>query len=104
MQRIFEARNLLLAIRFFLAISFFWAAFDKLIGLGYPNAWMHGYIFGGDPVAGFLNYGLGSWFSFLFKPLLGISGPLNIVIIGAFLLLGTSMLLGIGTKLSAIFG
>ena len=97
-------RYIVLFLRFFLAASFLFAALDKLIGLGYPNPWMHGYIFGGDPVGSFLTYGLGPWLGFLFKPLLGISGILNVVIIGAMLLLGTSLLLGIGTRLSAVLG
>lgn len=97
-------RYILLALRFFLAASFLFAAFDKLIGLGYPNQWMHGYMFGGDPVGDFLRFGLGPWLGPLFEPLGGISGVLNVVIIGALLLLGTSLLLGIGTKLSAVLG
>jgi thiosulfate dehydrogenase [quinone] large subunit len=95
---------MLLFLRFFLASSFLFAAFDKLVGLGYPNPWMHGYVFGGDPVGDFLRFGTGRWFGSIFVPLADFSGVLNVVIIGAMLLLGTSMLLGIGTRLSAVLG
>lgn len=43
-------RYIVLFLRFFLAASFLFTGLDKLIGLGYPNPWMHGFIFGGDPV------------------------------------------------------
>jgi thiosulfate dehydrogenase (quinone) large subunit len=90
----------LLLLRFFVAWTFLWAFFDKLLGLSYATAQENAWLAGGSPTRGFLSFGTeGKMFQNFFQSLAG--NPLvDILFMFGLLLIGAALLLGIGMRIA----
>lgn len=86
-------------IRIMLGFMLLWAFFDKMFGLGYATKAGAGMIDGGSPTYGFFEYA-----SDTFQFLTNYSNILDVVIMIAFLLIGVTLILGIGMKISTAAG
>lgn len=82
---------------------FLWPFFDKLLGLGFSTKASNAWILGVSPTAGFLKFATTGPFKDLFR---GLSGNIwiDFLFMGGLLLIGLSLILGVGLWLSAIFG
>jgi thiosulfate dehydrogenase [quinone] large subunit len=89
------------ALRLFMAWTFLWAFFDKLLGLGFATE--VGWLDGGDPTFGYLTFQTSG-------PLDGLYGRLagqwftNVLFMAGLLGVGFSMLLGIGVVIGGLSG
>jgi thiosulfate dehydrogenase [quinone] large subunit len=106
--------NVFGVLRITLGSVFLWAFFDKLLSLGFstgrnadtgaiaffgPDAWIHG----GSPTTGFLKFGTKGPFADFFAGLAG-NAFMDWAFMGALLLIGTALILGIGMRLATIGG
>ena len=94
----FAARSLA-ALRIAFGLTFLWAFFDKLFGLGYATPEERAWINGGDPTAGFLKGSEGPFDSF-YHSLVGdwwVSPLFMIGLAG----IGLALTLGIGMRIAA---
>lgn len=99
-------------LRVFMGWIFFWSFIDKTFGLAYEwNAVLltsadpsSGWIGGGSPTYGFLNFATeGTWFQGVFQPMAG--NPLvDFLYMMGMLGVGLAMILGIGRKIAAVSG
>ncbi len=104
---------ILATLRIILGLTFFWAFIDKLIGLGFStckspisntteilcnSSWLKG----GSPTKGFLNSSKGP-LSDIYHSLAG-SGLIDFLFMVGLLLIGLSLILGIGIKIAAVSG
>lgn len=102
------------SLRIALGFTFLWAFIDKLFGFGFATcrnpvteavtvgcdkAW----IAGGSPTTGFLKFAVQGPFEGFFKSLAGVAF-VDWLFMGALLLLGVALTLGIGIRLAAIGG
>jgi thiosulfate dehydrogenase (quinone) large subunit len=100
-QRATPARTRVLAVlRIMMGLTFLWAFFDKMFGLGYATASGQAWINGGSPTKGFLGHvevgpmqsTLQSWAG---------SGWANWLFMIALLGIGLALLFGVGMRLAA---
>ncbi|MDD1746464.1 MAG: hypothetical protein LUQ16_01740 [Methanomassiliicoccales archaeon] len=89
--------------RILLGWLFLWAFLDKTFGLGFATTPENAWINGGSPTAGYLQYAAGGIFGDFYNGLAGNSA-VDILFMGALLLLGIALILGIGSRISAIGG
>ncbi len=89
--------------RIIMGILFLWPFFDKLIGLGFSTEPGKGWISGGSPTAGFLQFGSSGPFTSLFNSI-GGTGIIDWLYMLAMLLIGLALILGIGMRIAAISG
>ncbi|MDD3378566.1 MAG: hypothetical protein RBR05_03535 [Candidatus Methanomethylophilaceae archaeon] len=90
------------ALRFIIGFLLIWAFLDKTFGLGFATKAGAGFISGGSPSTGFLKYNDGIFASF-FNALAG-STVVDVLLLLAFLCIGTGLILGIAKKLTCIAG
>jgi len=90
-------------LRFLLAWTFLWAFFDKLLGLGHETDAEGAWINGGSPTEGYLLYATSGPLSDFYQSLSG-NGAMDAVFMGALLLLGIALTLGIGLKVAGYGG
>jgi len=86
-------------LRILLGWLFLWAFLDKMFGLGYATGSGKGWIDGGSPTEGYLNYGVSGIFEDLFKDIAG-NAMVDVVFMLALLALGIALILGIGMRLA----
>lgn len=82
---------------------FLWAFLDKMFGLGYATTSQGAWINGGSPTAGYLKFAAGGVFEDFYNSLSG-NQAVDVLFMGALLLLGMALVLGIGSKMAAIGG
>ncbi len=90
-------------MRIILGLMLIWAFFDKLFGLGMETPHGQGMIDGGSPTHLFLLYNDGP-FSGLFHWMSNFSGVTDILLMVGLALLGMTLVLGIASKFTTIFG
>ncbi len=90
-------------LRIGMGFIFLWAFFDKVFGLGYATLPEKSWLAGNSPTSGFLKFGTTGPFKPFFESLAG-----NSVVDWLFMLgllgIGLALVLGIGKKLSTLFG
>lgn len=90
-------------LRILMGWMFLWAFLDKTFGLGYATAPSGAWINGGSPTAGFLKFGSSGLFEGFYQGLAG-NQIVDALFMGALLLLGMALVLGIGQKVSGYMG
>ena len=93
--------------RIILGGVFLWPFLDKLLGLGFSTAPENAYLAGASPSQGYLLYATNqsSPFAFLFTDILGeMYFIVDILLMGMFLVVGMSLILGIMTRIGGISG
>ena len=98
-----KGEYLLSFLRISLGLIFLWAFFDKVFGLGFTTASENAWLLGGSPTTGFLAFGSTGPFSSIFNSLAG-SGFVDWLFMIGLLLIGLSLILGIGRKISGYAG
>lgn len=110
------ARKALAGLRIAFGLTFLWAFFDKLLGLGYATgrdlvtgavdrfgdaAWING----GSPTEGFLDFGVAktNWFQGFFNALGGTAFADWLFMLGL-LGIGVALTLGLGMRIAAVSG
>lgn len=88
--------------RLLLAVTFLWAFFDKLLGLGVATPAVRAWVNGGSPTAGFLR-GIEGPFAGVFGLLVGHWWVDGLFMLGL-LCIGVALLLGIGVRIAVISG
>lgn len=91
-------------LRVLLGSMLLWAFLDKMFGLGYSTPHGMGFIDGHSPTIGFLTMASNGTFGWLFEPMIGISGLIDVVILLAMSALGIGLILGIGRNLCCTSG
>jgi thiosulfate dehydrogenase (quinone) large subunit len=91
------------SLRIGLGLIFLWAFFDKLLGLGFNTAADKSWLLGNSPTAGFLQFGVHGPFSTMFNALAG-SVLVDWLFMLGLLLIGSSLILGIGVKIASYSG
>lgn len=90
-------------LRIFLGWILIWAFIDKLFGLGFSTLPEKAWLAGGSPTFGFLSSGTSGFFASFYQALAG-----NVIIDWIFmiglLLIGMSLILGIGIKIASYSG
>lgn len=86
-----------------LGVVFLWAFLDKLFGLGYSTEPGSGWISGGSPISGFLQFGATGPFAPLYASI-GGTGVVDWLYMLALLLIGIALIPGIGMKIATISG
>lgn len=90
-------------LRLGMALILLWAFFDKLFGLGFATESEQAWLKGTSPTSGYLKFGTHGPFASVFQGLAG-----NVVVDWLFmlglLLVGLSLLLGIGVKVAGYAG
>ncbi|CAN5232134.1 hypothetical protein BH09PAT2_BH09PAT2_07720 [soil metagenome] len=98
-----KTKNIWVLLRFTMAFIMLWAFFDKTFGLGFATPPEKSWLNGSSPTFGFLTFGTNGIFSSVFKNLAG-----NLIIDWLFmlglLLIGLSLLLGVGLKIAGYSG
>lgn len=90
-------------LRFCLSWIFLWPFFDKLLGLGVSTSPQASWLNGGSPTTGFLKFGTKGPFAEIFQMLAGQAWVDWLFMIGL-LLIGLSLLLGIGLRIASYAG
>lgn len=100
--------------RIALGLTFLWAFFDKLLGLGFATcrdaktdavtmlcekAWVNG----GSPTSGFLKFGTKGPFAEFYQSLAG-NGFIDVLFMAGLLLIGFALVAGIGMRLATVSG
>lgn len=93
----------LASLRISLGLIFLWAFFDKLFGLGFATASENAWLLGSSPTTGFLSFASIGPFSSIFNSMAG-SGFVDWIFMIGLLLIGLSLILGIGRKISGYAG
>lgn len=94
---------LLVLLRLGMGWIFLWAFFDKVFGLGFATEAGKGWIKGVSPTYGFLNFAVKGPFAGLYKSMAGSVFVDWLFMIGL-LLIGLSLLLGVGQKIAGYSG
>lgn len=97
------AQRSLAALRVAYGLTFLWAFFDKVLGLGFATKPADAWIRGGNPTAGFLQYGTTGPLHGFYGNLAGQWWVSPLFMIGLFGI-GTALTFGIGMRLAAIAG
>jgi thiosulfate dehydrogenase [quinone] large subunit len=82
---------------------FFWAFWDKLLGLGFSTAADKAWVLGNSPTYGFLAFGTSGPFADLFKIMAG-NFYVDLLFMGGLLLIGGALILGIGMRIAGYAG
>lgn len=90
-------------LRISLGWIFFWAFIDKLFGLGFATSKEHAWLNGFSPTAGFLTNAPKGPFAFIYHAMAG-SALVDWLFMLGLLLIGLSLILGIGTRIAAYSG
>ena len=90
-------------IRISLGLTFLWAFFDKLLGLGFATAKEAAWIAGGSPTSGFLTFAAKGPFAGIFNAMAG-SVFIDWIFMLGLLGIGLGLTLGIAMKLSCYSG
>jgi thiosulfate dehydrogenase [quinone] large subunit len=90
-------------VRLGLGWIFLWAFLDKMFGLGYATAAENSWINGGSPTTGFLTYATAGPLSGVYESLAG-NVAVDALFMGALLLLGAALVLGIANRLAGYGG
>jgi thiosulfate dehydrogenase (quinone) large subunit len=90
-------------LRIGLGWIFLWAFVDKLFGLGFATAADKSWLLGNSPTAGFLQFATKGPFASLFQGLAG-SAFVDWLFMLGLLLLGLSLILGIGVRAASYAG
>lgn len=90
-------------LRLLMALTFLWAFFDKLLGLGYSTPVGKGWLAGASPTAGFLKGATYGPFVHIYQSLAGQAWVDWLFMVGL-LLIGLALLLGIGLKIAGWTG
>lgn len=93
----------LAVLRIAFGLTFLWAFFDKLFGLGYATKSADAWISGGNPTLGFLKFGSKGPFKELYGSLAG-DAWINVLFMAALLAIGVALTLGIGMRLAGAAG
>lgn len=90
----------LAALRVLIGLTFLWAFFDKLFGLGYATPSEKSWLNGGSPTLGFLKSSEGPFADFYH----GLAGTAfaNVSFMAALLLIGVALTFGIANRLSTL--
>ena len=89
------------ALRIFMGWTFLWAFFDRALGLGFATE--VGWIDGGNPTFGYLNFETSGPLEGLYGRLAG-EGITNLLVMAGLLGVGTSLLLGVGVIAGGLAG
>ena len=103
MERLTKEQYIWVAARLGLGWTFFWAFLDKMFGLGYATVSENSWINGGSPTTGFLSYATSGPLSGLYESLAG-NTAVDVLFMGALLLLGVALILGIANGLAGFGG
>ena len=96
-----KGKNFWVALRIILGLIFLYSALNSLFGFtGESPGWLNG---GGSPTFGYLNFATYGPFAGLFQGLAG-NPVVDILHVGGQLLIGISLLLGIGLRIAGIAG
>ena len=98
-----KSQNLLGILRIGMGWIFFWAFFDKFLGLGFATARQAAWLAGGSPTYGFLTFGTKGPFAEIFKAMAG-NPVLDWIFMLGLLLIGVAMILGIGVRIAGYAG
>lgn len=96
------ARMTLAVLRILFGITFLWAFFDKLLGLGKATPSENAWVNGGDPTFGYLSNNEGTFASF-FTGLAGQGWVTWLFMLGL-LGIGIALITGAGMRIAAITG
>ena len=103
MEKLTKEQYIWTAARFGLGWTFLWAFLDKMFGLGYATASEDSWINGGSPTTGFLTYATSGPLGGFYESLAG-NTAVDVLFMGALLLLGVALILGIASKLAGLGG
>ncbi|MFA5840655.1 MAG: hypothetical protein WC847_00030 [Candidatus Paceibacterota bacterium] len=90
-------------LRLSMGLTFFWAYFDKVFGLGFATTPDKAWLAGGSPTSGFLQFGVHGPFADFYHSLAGIPMVDWLFMLGL-LFVGVSLTFGIFVKLGSISG
>jgi thiosulfate dehydrogenase [quinone] large subunit len=91
------------ALRIAMGWMFLWPFFDKMFGLGFATEPANAWIRGGSPTYGFLSFGTAGPLAPIFQSLAG-NPIVDFVFMMGLLLLGLSLILGIGVRVAGFAG
>jgi thiosulfate dehydrogenase [quinone] large subunit len=91
------------ALRLAMGWTFFWAFADKLLGLGYATEAGKGWIDGGSPTYGFLNFASKGPLVDLYKGMAASESVEWLFMLGL-LVIGLPLLLGVGVRIAGSIG
>jgi thiosulfate dehydrogenase [quinone] large subunit len=98
-----KSKAMLGILRLLMGLTFLWAFFDKLLGLGYATKVEASWLNGGSPTAGFLQYGVHGPFADFFHGLAS-SGTVEWLFMLGLLFIGVTLTLGIMVRLGTLTG
>lgn len=90
-------------LRISLGLIFFWAFFDKLVGLGFTTAPDKSWIAGISPTSGFLGFATKGPFTAIFQTIAG-NPIVDILFMLGLFLIGLTLILGITRKIAGYSG
>ncbi len=90
-------------LRLFMAWIFMWPFLDKVFGWGYATQAGNGWIDGGSPTSGYLEFATEGPFAGLFQDLAG-SAVVDWLFMLGLLGVGVALMLGIGVRIGALTG
>ncbi len=97
------ARRSLAVLRIAFGLTFLWAFFDKLVGLGYSTKTADSWLNGGNPTEGFLKFGAKGPFKGFYNSI-GGEPWLNVLFMVSLLAIGIALTFGIGMLLAGAGG
>jgi thiosulfate dehydrogenase [quinone] large subunit len=98
-----NGKYLWVALRIAMGWLFLWPFLDKLLGLGFTTAPDAAWIRGGSPTFGFLSFGTSGPLAPIFQSLAG-NPIVDFVFMMGLLLVGLSLILGIGVRIAGLSG
>ncbi len=96
-------KNIWQLLRLVMSFMLLWAFFDKVFGLGFATLPNKSWLSGASPTTGFLKFAPDGPLAGLFHSLAG-SPFVDILFMGGLLLIGLSLLLGIGIRIAGYCG
>lgn len=90
-------------LRLVMSFMLLWAFFDKVFGLGFATLPNKSWLSGVSPTTGFLKFAPDGPFAPLFHSFAG-SSIVDVLFMGGLLLIGLSLLLGIGVRIAGYCG
>ena len=90
-------------LRLSMGLTFLWAFFDKLLGLGFATIPEKAWLVGSSPTAGFLQFGVRGPFANFYHSLANIPAVDWLFMLGLFFI-GATLTLGIMTRLGSFAG
>jgi thiosulfate dehydrogenase [quinone] large subunit len=98
-----DGRYVWVALRIAMGWLFLWPFLDKLLGLGIATEPDAAWIRGGSPTSGFLSFGTSGPLAPIFQGLAG-NPVVDFVFMMGLLLIGLSLMLGIGVRVAGLSG